>query len=292
MPDNILSFDIEDWYHPNLAQEELLRHLTLEDRVEAPTLRILNMLDDSENRATFFVLGEVASRFPDLVKEIQLRGHEVASHGFEHNLVYDYTKDQFETDLGRAVEILHNLTGEKVRGYRAPSWSLGEKTPWAWRVLRSFDMEYDSSVFPFKTFLYGDSTAPRFEYEIQLGNGETIRELPPSVMRLFGQRVPFSGGFYFRFLPYQVIKAGIRHCNRGGNPAVIYLHPWEIDIEQPRLKLGAKDRFIMYVNLNKTEQKLQRLLHEHNFVSIHEYFSSTRTESRIVQAVDEAEIAP
>ena len=282
--DNILSFDIEDWYHPNLAEKELLGGLTLEDRVEQPTFRILNMLDATDNRATFFVLGEVAERFPGLVLEIKTRGHEVASHGYKHNLVYDYTRDQFETDITKGLEILERVTEQKILGYRAPSWSLGKKTPWAWQVLHSLGIEYDSSVFPFKTFLYGDSKAPRFEYEIQLGNGESMKELPPSVMKIFGQRVPFSGGFYFRFLPYEMIKMGITQCNRNGNPAVLYLHPWELDPGQPRLKLAAKDRFIMYVNLKKTEDKLQRLLDDHRFVSIKEYFSQTGAENTIVTA--------
>jgi len=277
---NMLSFDIEDWYHPNLAKTDCLRDITKEDRVKEPTLRILNLLDETKNSATFFILGEVAQRFPALVTEIANRGHEVASHGFCHNLVYNYTKDQFETDINKALKTLTDITGQEILGYRAPSWSLGKDTPWAWGVLHDSGFIYDSSVFPFKTFLYGDSSAPRFDYGIGLDGDRGIREVPPSVMRISGQRVPFSGGFYFRILPYQFIKAGIQQYNNLGKPSLLYVHPWEMDVGQPRLNLPARDRFIMYANIKRTEKKLRKVLQDYRFVSIKDYFDAAAPQSQ------------
>ncbi len=270
---NILTFDIEDWYHPNLADKQLLQGITLEDRVVEPTLRILNMLDETRNTATFFVVGDVAEKFPELVREMAARGHEVGSHGYRHNLVYDYDKSQFKSDLRQALEALNRAVDSEVIGYRAPSWSLSRKrTPWAWEVLSECGFRYDSSLYPFETFLYGDNDSPRYSYEVALPDGEMFPQIPPSAAEVFGKRLPFSGGFYFRVVPYHAIKLGIRQYNRAGQPAVIYLHPWEIDVEQPRLPVAATRRFILYANLNKTERKLMRLLQDMKFTSIREHF--------------------
>jgi len=270
---NILTFDIEDWYHPNLTNPEALAKLTIKDRVVEPTLKILNMLDDTRNRATFFVVGDVAEKFPDLVKEIVIRGHEVASHGFRHNLVYDYTKTQFETDIENSLTVLESAAGRKILGYRAPSWSLNDKTPWAWQVLADHGFQYDSSLYPFKTFLYGSNASPMFKYDIEIRNGKQFTELPPSVIEIVGKRLPFSGGFYFRVSPLWYLNWCIRRINKKGQPALIYLHPWEIDVEQPRLDVSAKERFILYANLDKTEEKLLAVLQQQEFISIKEHLS-------------------
>ncbi len=275
--DNILTFDIEDWYHPNLANKEALAKLEMEDRVVEPTLRILNMLDDTENFATFFVLGDIAEKFPDLILEIVNRGHEVGSHGYRHNLVYNYTKIQFETDIKKSVSVLETAINKKIVGYRAPSWSFNEKTPWAWDVLHDNGFLYDSSMYPFKTFLYGCNESPRFKYKKELQNGKTFTELPPSVVECFGKRLPFSGGFFFRVSPALYVNWCIRRINKLGKPTVVYLHPWEIDVEQPRVDVSTKDNFILYANLHKTEKKLQTLLRRHSFISIAEYLSLDQT---------------
>ena len=270
---NLLTFDIEDWYHPTLAYKDFLDREKIEHRVVEPTLRIINMLEETNNKATFFVLGEVAAKFPELVQEIVRTGHEVASHGYSHNLVYSYTKYQFETDIRRSLEVLETATNKKVLGYRAPSWSLNEKTPWAWEVLNASGFKYDSSMYPFKTYLYGDNNSPRFEYEIELENGDRIKEIPPSAVEILGRRFPFAGGFFLRVVPTWCVNWGIRQYNALGRPAVVYLHPWEIDVNQPRLDLDAKERFIMYANLAKTESKLARLLARYKFDSIGNCFS-------------------
>ncbi|MFQ5638046.1 MAG: polysaccharide deacetylase family protein [bacterium] len=270
---NLLTFDIEDWYHPNLAVLDDSETAELESRVVEPTLRIINMLDQTKNKATFFVLGQVAEKFPELLHEITHHGHEVASHGYRHNLVYSYTKFQFETDLRRSVELLEGVTQEPVMGYRAPSWSLGKDTPWAWEVLHAQGFQYDSSLYPYRTFLYGDNTSPRFDYEIEIASGEGMKEIPPSALEKFGKRWPFAGGFFLRVAPLWYVEMCIKDYNRFGKPAVIYLHPWEIDVEQPRLPLRLKDRFIMYANIRKTEKKLATLLEKYTFTSIRDYFS-------------------
>ncbi|MFQ5601723.1 MAG: XrtA system polysaccharide deacetylase [bacterium] len=270
---NLLTFDIEDWYHPTLAYGDSLDTKNIEPRVVEPTLRILNMLEQTKNRATFFVLGEVAEKFPDLVKAMIDQGHEVASHGFCHDLVYDYTKYQFETDIKKSVEVLEGITNQKVQGYRAPSWSLNSHTDWAWEILHEHGFQYDSSLYPFETYLYGDNSSPRFQYEIELKDGEKLIEIPPSALEVMQKRLPFSGGFFLRIFPLWYIYRGIRQYNNQQKPAVMYLHPWELDVEQPRLTLKAKDRFILYANLKNTEKKLRRLLQKIKFTSIKEYLS-------------------
>ena len=270
---NILTFDIEDWYHPNLAIIDSEKSIKIEDRVVDPTLKIINMLEQTNNRATFFVLGEVAKKFPELVQEMINKGHEVGSHGYRHDLVYNYTKYQFETDIQKAVEVLENITNQKVLGYRAPSWSLNEQTPWVWETLLSHGFKYDSSIYPYKTFLYGNNSSPRFIHQFELKNGELMQEVPPSAVEVLGKRLPFSGGFFLRVSPTWYLDWGISQYERVGKPAVIYLHPWEIDVEQPRLQLSTKDRFIMYVNIRKTETKLMRLLNKYQFESIKNYLS-------------------
>lgn len=269
---NLLTFDIEDWYHPNLTEPELLAQIEIEHRVSEPTLRILNMLDETDNTATFFVLGDVAEQFPELVAEMVKRGHEVASHGFRHNLVYNCTRDQYETDLSRSVGLLEGITGRKVLGYRAPSWSLNDRTPWAWEVQKALGLQYDSSLYPFKTFLYGSNESPRFDYAITLQDGEEFKEIPPSVAQILGKRVPFSGGFFMRVMPLWFIRRYIRQYNNAGQPAVLYLHPWEIDVGQPRLPVSASKRFILYANLERAEVKLRKLLEKYQFTSIRDHY--------------------
>jgi polysaccharide deacetylase family protein (PEP-CTERM system associated) len=288
---NLLTFDIEDWYHPNLAHPEALAEMEMEDRVVEPTLRILNILDNTENTATFFVVGEIVEKFPDLVREILARGHEVGSHGHRHNLVYHYTKHQFETDISRSIQLLREATGRKILGYRAPSWSLDhDRTPWAWEVLADNELQYDSSLYPYKTFLYGSNEAPTTRYLVDIDDGRKMREIPPSAIELAGRRFPFSGGFFFRAAPLWYIFWCIRRYNAAGHPANIYLHPWEIDPGQPRVPVGPKDRLILYLNISRTERKLQRLCETFRFVSIREHLGLEQ-KSIEVQRMAKASVA-
>ncbi|MCG8604722.1 polysaccharide deacetylase family protein [bacterium] len=273
---HLLTFDIEDWYHPTLAHRDGHLKGELEDRVVEPTLRIISLLHKTNNKATFFVLGQVAEKFPDLIREMVQHGHEVGSHGYAHNLVYDYTKYQFETDIARSIEVLQKAADITVFGYRAPSWSLNQRTPWAWQVLKSFGFSYDSSLYPFKTYLYGDNEASRFEYEIEIENDDPIMELPPSAIEVGGRRLPFAGGFFLRVAPLWYIRFGLRQYEKFGRSAVVYLHPWEIDVDQPRLPASRRDRFIMYANIERTEAKLLYLLERYRFDSIANYLAATQ----------------
>jgi polysaccharide deacetylase family protein (PEP-CTERM system associated) len=269
---NILTFDVEDWYHPHLFPKDVAEQGRLESRVEEPTRKILKLLSGTRNRATFFVLGCIAEQHPDLVKRIQSEGHEVASHGYNHRMVYRLNRAEFVLDLVRSKSALEGILGEPVVGYRAPSWSLNEQTGWVFQELLRYGFRYDSSHFPFETFLYGSNLSPRFLHRLEPEPGRFIFELPPSVVQIPGMRIPFCGGFYFRLLPYRLIRLAVRWMNRReGEPALLYLHPWELDPEQPRMLENPRDRFIQYHNLKSAEKKLERLLNDFRFVSIRQH---------------------
>jgi polysaccharide deacetylase family protein (PEP-CTERM system associated) len=270
---NLLTFDIEDWYHPHLVSSSVRENPAPQSRVVEPTGRILRMLAETGNRATFFVLGCIAEAFPELVLSIRKAGHEVASHGYGHRLVYGRTQAEFVEDVRRSKLALERVLGEPVLGYRAPSWSLNEKTPWALSGLAELGFLYDSSLFPFRTYLYGSNKNPRFVRRMEAG----LVEMPPSVIRILGRRLPFCGGFYFRSLPYRFIRRALMSFNRKeGEPAMLYLHPWELDPDQPK-PIGLRPgRFIQYHGLAGTESKLRRLLNEFRFISIREHLQEKK----------------
>ena len=269
---NILTFDIEDWYHAKLVHRSVSEWQNYKDRVVEPTLKILKLLSRTNNKATFFVLGYVAEMFPELVQKITNEGHEVASHSYGHQLIYNLNEKKFTEDLKRSKNIIEDILGEQILGYRAPSWSFNESTAWVWNILYENGFRYDSSLFPFKVFLYGSNSHPRFLHQKEIEQGKVIFEIPPSVIERFGKRIPCSGGFYFRTLPYWFIRFALNCINKKEHqPAVVYLHPWEIDLDQPRFTIGLRNRFIQYHNLNKTEIKLKHLLNEFKFTSIKDY---------------------
>ena len=270
---NILTFDLEDWFHGNFLFEEN-EDIYSESRVLEPTIRLLELLEKTGNRATFFVLGSVAKNFPQLIKKIANEGHEIASHGFLHRLVYKLSPDEFEEDVQRSISLLEHLAGIKIIGYRAPYWSIYPDMKWAFKVLSSAGLKYDSSVYPFKTYLYGSNQAPRFQYAINLNDEKAIIEIPPSVLDFLYKRIPFCGGFYFRLFPYWFVKWGIKRINRiEHQPAVFYLHPYEIDIKKTRNSKGFKNNFILHVNIKKAEKKLKKLLTDFRFISIKAYLT-------------------
>lgn len=266
---NILTFDLEDWYHGNFLDNGENNI----DRLVEPTLKILKILKDTANRATFFVLGCVAEKYPDLIKKIHKQGHEIASHSFEHKLIYNRDRNEFARDIEKSVKVLENIIEDKIFGYRAPYWSLNFNTNWAWKILYQNGMTYDSSVYPYKTYLYGDSNAPRFKYNVNCDKNCSLLEIPPSTIEIWGKRIPFCGGFYFRILPYWFIKWGINRINNlDKQPAVFYLHPYEIDVNKPKSSKGFRNNFILHANIKKAEKKLWRLLKDFRFVSIKEFY--------------------
>ena len=263
---NFLTFDLEDWYHGNFLFDKGEADYT-ESRVLEPTLRLLEILRQTKSYATFFTLGVVAEKFPGLIEKIVEDGHEVASHGYYHKLVYKLEPDEFKRDIDRSIRVLERLTGKKVLGFRAPYWSIYPDMKWAFETLKAAGLQYDSSVYPFKTYLYGDNAAPRFRYEIDCSHG-TLKEFPPSVMEKFKMRIPFSGGFYFRLFPLWLIRKAITDINKKEKqPVVFYLHPYEIDPRKNRNSKGFKNNFILHVNVKKAEIKLRKLLAQFNFIS-------------------------
>jgi polysaccharide deacetylase family protein (PEP-CTERM system associated) len=225
---------------------------------------VLEILDDAGVRGTFFVLGWVAERHPDLVRAIRMGGHEVGSHGYEHRLIYEQTPRQFRSDLRLARDVLQDILGEPVTAYRAPSFSITRDSLWALDVLIEERFALDSSIYPTRHDRYGLPGAPLQPHCIRRPAGE-IWEFPPPVWRVCGYPMPVGGGGYFRLYPYALTVWGLRAINAAGRPFAVYLHPWELDPEQPRLQPGRLRAFRHYVNLHKTTGRLIRLLRDFRF---------------------------
>ena len=270
---NALSIDLEDWFcvH-NLAQAIKRDDWDKCDlRVRANTTRILDLLDRHNVRATFFILGWVADRAPDLIREVEARGHEIGVHGYNHLLLTEITPEEFDEDLGKALEAIAK-TGIKSQpiGFRAPSFSMVNATKgWALPILEKYGFQYDSSVFPIRHDRYGIPGSPRYPHVIETPAGP-IREFPIATVKLSNDRVaPIGGGGYLRLLPYRYTSAGIRRLNRDENqPACIYFHPWEIDPDQPRLASGLIARLRTYTGVKGMTGKLERLLAEFEFSTL------------------------
>ncbi|MDY0011733.1 MAG: DUF3473 domain-containing protein [Rhodocyclaceae bacterium] len=259
---NALTVDVEDYFQVSA----LAPHFPPDGwggvpcRVEANVARLLDLFARHDAHATFFTLGWVAERYPQLVRRIAAAGHEVASHGHGHQRASDQTPEAFLADIRLAKAILEDVLGQEVAGYRAPSFSIGKTNPWAHDCIAEAGYRYSSSVYPVKHDHYGVPDAPRFPY--RLANG--LLEIPITTARLAGRNFPAGGGGYFRFLPYAVSRWQIERVNRvDRRPAIFYFHPWEVDPEQPRVQgASAKTRFRHYVNLHRTEARLARLLQD------------------------------
>jgi polysaccharide deacetylase family protein (PEP-CTERM system associated) len=265
---NIFTVDLEDWFHANyrpVDRSEAVRSSTL----AAPTRKLLELLRRHDSRATFFCLGEAAAMHPGLIREIAAQGHEIASHSFDHELIYSRPRAEFESDLDKVTSILVGITGARPLGYRAPSWSVDrQRTPWFWEALESRGYKYSSSLFPLKTFLYGDSGAPRFRHRVG-----RLQEIPPSTIEWMGRRMAFSGGFYLRFFPAWFLRFSTRQLNGQGEPAIFYIHPREVEPGQPRIAgLNARERFIHYCGIAGTMAKLEKMLQIAKTSSIREYY--------------------
>ena len=259
---NAMTIDVEDYFQVSAFEGLAPRHRwdVFESRVEANTTRLLEIFDDAGVKSTFFVLGWVAQRFPQLVQEIAARGHELASHGFLHRLVYDTTREAFRDDIRRSKDIIESASGLPVVGYRAPSYSITPRSLWAFDILIEEGYRYDASVFPIHHDRYGIPPSPREPYVIRRAAG-TLIEAPGSAVRVGPMNLPVGGGGYFRLLPYGWTRWGLRRINEQDHRgAIFYLHPWEIDPGQPRLPVGLLGRFRHYRNLDQTESRLRQLL--------------------------------
>jgi polysaccharide deacetylase family protein (PEP-CTERM system associated) len=267
---NAMSVDVEDYFHVNAFDGIVprARWAELESRVCRNTERLLELFEASGVTATFFVLGWVAERFPALVSRIAKQGHEIASHGYAHRLIYRQTPDAFRDDVRRAKDLLESSAGVRVDGFRAPSYSVTARTLWALDVLIEEGHRYDASIFPIRHDRYGMPHSPRHPYVLTRQAGSLV-EAPASTVRCGRVNLPVAGGGYFRILPYAWTHWGIRRINRReGRPAIFYLHPWEIDPWQPRLRAGWVSRFRHYRNLSKTEPRLRRLLRDFRFSTV------------------------
>jgi len=266
---NAISFDIEDWF-----QVENLRSVIKKEdwgkfdlRVEKNTRKIVEILKRYGVKGTFFILGWIAERCPSLVREIDGEGHEIASHGYGHDLIYNLTPEAFHADIRRSKEVLESITGKPVCGYRAPSFSITPESKWALDVLKSAGFLYDSSIFPTSFHnrygFNGTSSAP-----FCFGNG--LVEFPLSTYRFCGANFPVGGGGYFRLFPYFLTKMFFRGLTHREKGIIFYLHPWELDPQQPRMKIRLNYRFRHYINLRKTEFRLERMLKEFRFSPLRE----------------------
>lgn len=264
---NILSIDVEDYYNVSNLRDVLPEREWghCPSQVVKYTGKLLEILDWTNTKATFFILGWIARHNPDLVRQIHRRGHEVACHSYAHRLVYEMTPEEFREDTRMAKEILEDLTGQPVLGYRAPSFSIVERSRWAYPILMDLGFTYSSSTHPVRHDLYGNPNAPTHPHLVA-HKDRTLVEIPVSTLRILGQNVPFSGGGYLRLLPYPLLAAAIRRFNeRRAEPVVVYIHPWEINPEQPRYRISLARKFRQYVNLATTDQKFWNLVHNFPF---------------------------
>jgi len=265
---NALTVDVEDYFHvaalaPNIHRDSWASR---ESRVVDNTQKLLAIFEQFDVRGTFFVLGWVAQRHPQLVRDIAARGHEIACHGFSHRLVYEQSPKEFYEETLRAKHLLEDITGAGVDGYRAASYSIVRESLWALDILVELGFAYDSSIFPVRHDRYGISNAERAPHRMSTPKGKSIVEWPLATAKIFGCRLPVAGGGYFRLLPYWLSRWGLASINRRElRPFVFYLHPWEIDPAQPRVSASWLSRFRHYTNLGKCEERLRRLLAEFRF---------------------------
>jgi polysaccharide deacetylase family protein (PEP-CTERM system associated) len=258
---NALSVDVEDWFQVGAFEGVIDRRNwdTLECRVEANTDKILLMFDAAGVKGTFFTLGWIAERYPALIRKIVDQGHEIASHGWDHSRVFKMTTEEFSRDISRARKTLEDISGNMVTGYRAPSFSIDKRTPWAHEELARAGYAYSSSVAPVKHDHYGWPEAPRFGFRPVAGCD--FIELPVTTARFAGRTLAAGGGGFFRLLPYSFSKWAVRQVNSEARPAIIYFHPWEVDPGQPRVAgASLKAKLRHYTNLGGMAGKLERLI--------------------------------
>ena len=269
---NALTIDVEDYFQVSAFAPHIDRHEwnSRECRVERNVTRILDMLSQRQVKATFFTLGWIAERYPKLIRQIAQQGHEIASHGYGHERASDQTQDAFFADIQLAKLILEDLCGTEVKGYRAPSFSIGKSNLWAFDCLQKAGYRYSSSVYPIQHDHYGMPDSPRFAYQIRPG----LLEIPVTTLRVLNRNLPSSGGGYFRLLPYALSRWMLGRVNRHDAQAgIFYFHPWEIDMEQPRVAgISQKTKFRHYVNISRMEGRLEQLLGDFKWGRMDEIF--------------------
>lgn len=267
---HVLSVDVEDYFMVE-AFASCVRRDTWDSwpsRVVSNTERVLDLFQRFNVKATFFFVGWVARKFPALVRQTAAAGHELACHSYWHRTVHSLSPQEFRRDTQAAVRAIEDAAGVKIWGYRAPSWSITGNCLWALDILAEEGFSYDSSIFPIRHDLYGVPGAKRFRYTHHCANGQRLEEFPPTTVRLLGQNIPAAGGGYLRIFPCWYTQLVFRRFeNSYRKPVVVYLHPWELDPDQPRINGKLRSRFRHYTNLRKTQNRLTRLLDQYSFQS-------------------------
>ena len=280
---NAMSVDVEDYFHVAALAGSIDRSRwdEMEYRAEENTRRLLDLFDEFKIKSTFFVLGWVAHRSPQLIREIHRRGHEVASHGMSHKLVYNQTPAEFASETYKSKALLEDLIGEPVLGYRASTYSITKRSLWALDILKEAGFAYDSSIFPIHHDAYGIPDAQPVPGLVATPKGAHIVEFPMSTAPMLGVRLPVSGGGYFRLLPYSLTRAGLRKLNEKlQRPFIFYLHPWEIDPQQPRVKTKLLSTLRHYTNLDRCEGRLRQLIGEFRFAPVRDVLRSKQLLAR------------
>ena len=278
MMQNILTVDLEDWY----VVENLKGNITFKEweklpaRVIETTDRLLGLFDYFGVRATFFVLGWIAKRHPHLINHIASHGHEISCHSYQHGRIDLLNEKEFRDDTHQAVRAIEDACGITPIGYRAPSWSINSRVSWAFDVLAEMGFLYDSSIYPVKHDIYGDPDGPKNIFKMKLGNGRYLFEIPASTVRVFGRNYPVGGGGYLRHSPFWFTELMIKKLNKAGHPAIIYMHPWELDEDQPRPKgLSLFQRYRQYGSIMTLQKKIELILQRFDFTSANDYIRTS-----------------
>lgn len=292
---HIMSVDVEDYFMVEAFAGSVPRKTwaSWPSRVVINTRRALDLLDKHDVKGTFFFVGWVAKRYPELVREVYARGHELACHSFWHRTVYSLTRKEFREDTRAAVHAIEDAAGTKIYGYRAPSWSMTKDSLWALEILAEEGFTYDSSIYPIHHDLYGVPGAQRLPYTHQLTDGHSLLEFPPTTVRVLGQNLPAAGGGYLRILPLAYTKWAFRKFEEEYRErVVVYFHPWELDPDQPRVREKLKSRLRHYTNLGCMERKLSRLLHQYSFQSFRDFYASQKLDVPVSQTYQIGELIP
>lgn len=284
---HILSVDVEDYFQVEAFADRVSRSSWDQwpSRVCENTRRVLDLFDSYQTKATFFFVGWVAERFPDLVREVDARGHELACHSYWHRPVYSLSPSEFREDTRAARTAIEQAAGVRVLGYRAPTWSITKDCLWALDILAEEGFAYDSSIYPIHHDLYGVPGAARFSYTHTSERGQMMREFPPATVRFAGVTLPAAGGGYLRIFPFFYNCWAFQHIGgRHGQPVVVYFHPWEFDPHQPRIPGRLKSRFRQYTNLHRMADRVRGLLERHRFQSFRELLAAEAKEPLSIEA--------
>lgn len=266
---NVLTVDIEDW-----QQSTLDNNLPISPKVYKNAHRFLDILKKRKVKATLFFQGMVAEKYPELVERAVKEGHEIATHGYAHKVIFKQDKEEFENDLKKSIDILEDIAQIKIRGYRAPDYSVTKDSLWALNILSKNGIQYDSSIFPIKNPRYGIPDFHRFPICIENDGGNPLWEIPLSTLNYFGFNIPFAGGGYFRLYPYELTRWGIKQLNKQGQPTILYFHPYELDtneFQEIKERIPWRLRLTQGLNRKKTEKKLEKLFDDFEFCTISEY---------------------